>query len=219
MFALIVLFIETDPGLVQEWVIRPILNIKISTLLGTNIQIWNLIKVGTNIQIWNLLQKSHDDYSDNDVVKHKTAIMFFFLRRFMILKVDVKLNIAISAIRYSLDQSCQLTVRYLMRCSEIFHGRPEINIKPWVTLVKELDEGNKRIAWKDRDPHAYWKGNYRVARTRQDLMKCNVRKHKDWNAWIYPQVFTLAFPNLKINYWKHSLSIFYFTSTFKLHAH
>ncbi|ONK64072.1 uncharacterized protein A4U43_C07F21800 [Asparagus officinalis] len=68
-----------------------------------------------------------------------------------------------------------------------FWGWPEINIKPWVTLSKEIKEGNKKIKWKDRDHHAYWKGNPGVARTRQDLMKCNANKNKDWNARLYAQ--------------------------------
>lgn len=68
-----------------------------------------------------------------------------------------------------------------------FWGWPEINIKPWVTLMKEIEKGNKRIKWKDRDKHAYWKGNPGVAGTRQDLMKCNVNKDRDFNARLYAQ--------------------------------
>ena len=66
--------------------------------------------------------------------------------------------------------------------------RPEINIKPWETFFKELEEGNKRKKWVDREPHAYWKGNTAVSRSRRDLIKCNVTKKKDWNARLYVQV-------------------------------
>ncbi|KAK6925805.1 Glycosyl transferase CAP10 domain [Dillenia turbinata] len=64
---------------------------------------------------------------------------------------------------------------------------PEINIKPWESLSEDLKEGNKRINWMDREPHAYWKGNPAVAATRQDLLKCNVSDKKDWNARVYAQ--------------------------------
>lgn len=66
--------------------------------------------------------------------------------------------------------------------------RPEINIKPWDSLVKELAEGNKKTKWVDRDAHAYWKGNPAVAETRMDLLKCNVSENQDWNALVYAQV-------------------------------
>ncbi|GER27022.1 hypothetical protein STAS_02704 [Striga asiatica] len=68
-----------------------------------------------------------------------------------------------------------------------FWGWPEINIKPWEQLLKELKEGNKRMKWSDRDPHAYWKGNPVVAATRMDLLKCNVSDKQDWNARVYAQ--------------------------------
>ena len=66
--------------------------------------------------------------------------------------------------------------------------RPEINIKPWVPLMKDLEEGNKMTKWEDREPYAYWKGNPVVAATRQDLLKCNVSEKQDWNARLYAQV-------------------------------
>lgn len=66
--------------------------------------------------------------------------------------------------------------------------RPEINIKPWEALSKELKEGTKRTRWIDREPHAYWKGNPVVAPTRMDLLKCNVTDKYDWGARVYAQV-------------------------------
>ncbi|KAM6586917.1 hypothetical protein CsatA_009522 [Cannabis sativa] len=68
-----------------------------------------------------------------------------------------------------------------------FWGWPEINIKPWVPLLKELEEGNNRARWVDREPYAYWKGNPVVAATRQDLLKCNVSDQQEWNARVYAQ--------------------------------
>ncbi|KAM7494489.1 hypothetical protein LguiB_029098 [Lonicera macranthoides] len=68
-----------------------------------------------------------------------------------------------------------------------FWGWPEINIKPWGSLLKELKEGNTRKRWIDREPYAYWKGNPVVAETRMDLMKCNVSEKQDWNARVYAQ--------------------------------
>ncbi|KAG2652662.1 O-glucosyltransferase rumi homolog isoform X1 [Panicum virgatum] len=68
-----------------------------------------------------------------------------------------------------------------------FWGWPEINIKPWNALQKELGRGNKRVKWMDRKPYAYWKGNPDVAATRQGLVKCNVSREHEWNARIYKQ--------------------------------
>ncbi|XP_024171827.1 O-glucosyltransferase rumi homolog isoform X2 [Rosa chinensis] len=68
-----------------------------------------------------------------------------------------------------------------------FWGWPEINIAPWGNLLKQLEEGNKRSRWVDRQPYAYWKGNPAVAATRQDLLKCNVSEEQDWNARVYAQ--------------------------------
>ncbi|KAI3680344.1 hypothetical protein L2E82_50447 [Cichorium intybus] len=68
-----------------------------------------------------------------------------------------------------------------------FWGWAEINIKPWETLLKDLEEGNKRTKWIDREPYAYWKGNPWVAEHRKDLLKCNVSDTRDWNARIYVQ--------------------------------
>ncbi|TKY70933.1 KDEL motif-containing protein 1 [Spatholobus suberectus] len=68
-----------------------------------------------------------------------------------------------------------------------FWGWAEINIRPWEHLLKEIEEGNRRIKWNDREPYAYWKGNPFVAETRQDLLKCNVSSTKDWNARLFVQ--------------------------------
>ncbi|XP_060971392.1 uncharacterized protein LOC115717146 isoform X1 [Cannabis sativa] len=68
-----------------------------------------------------------------------------------------------------------------------FWGWPEINIKPWVGLLKDLKEGNKRKRWIKREPYAYWKGNPSVSPNRQDLFKCRASKTQDWNARLYAQ--------------------------------
>ncbi|XP_062075016.1 uncharacterized protein LOC133779027 [Humulus lupulus] len=68
-----------------------------------------------------------------------------------------------------------------------FWGWPEINIKPWVSLLKELEKANKKTEWVNREPYAYWKGNPYVAVSRQDLLKCNVSDKQDWNARVYVQ--------------------------------
>ncbi|XAR63081.1 Protein xylosyltransferase [Bertholletia excelsa] len=65
-----------------------------------------------------------------------------------------------------------------------FWGWPEINIPPWDSLKKELEEGNHKINWTQREPYAYWKGNVHV-NIRKDLMKCNVNDKQDWNARLY----------------------------------
>ena len=70
----------------------------------------------------------------------------------------------------------------------VYELRPEINIKSWVPLMKDLKEGNKKTKWEDRQPYAFWKGNPIVAFTRQDLLKCNVSDKQDWNARVYSQV-------------------------------
>ncbi|XP_015882772.3 uncharacterized protein LOC107418583 isoform X1 [Ziziphus jujuba] len=68
-----------------------------------------------------------------------------------------------------------------------FWGWPEINIKPWEPLMKDLERGNRKKRWVNREPYAYWKGNPDVSPIRQDLLKCNVTKKKDWNARLYVQ--------------------------------
>ncbi|XP_010255431.1 PREDICTED: O-glucosyltransferase rumi homolog [Nelumbo nucifera] len=68
-----------------------------------------------------------------------------------------------------------------------FWGWPEINIKPWIPLLKDLKEGNQRIKWDKREPYAYWKGNPKVCKARQDLVRCNVTDKQDWNGRFYVQ--------------------------------
>ncbi|KAH9677857.1 CAP10 domain-containing protein [Citrus sinensis] len=68
-----------------------------------------------------------------------------------------------------------------------FWGWPEVNIKSWGKILKDLEEGNRRMNWTDREPYAYWKGNPVVASSRQDLMKCNVSEGQEWNARLYVQ--------------------------------
>ncbi|KAM7499649.1 hypothetical protein LguiA_024063 [Lonicera macranthoides] len=68
-----------------------------------------------------------------------------------------------------------------------FWGWPEVNIKPWEPLSRELKDANKVKSWKDREPYAYWKGNPKVAEKRKELVKCNVSEEHDWNARIYEQ--------------------------------
>ncbi|XP_049933327.1 uncharacterized protein LOC116252147 isoform X2 [Nymphaea colorata] len=64
-----------------------------------------------------------------------------------------------------------------------FWGWPEVNIKPWVPLLEDLNAGNGRVKWKDRDPTAYWRGNPGLPH-RQELVKCNL---SEWNMRIYVQ--------------------------------
>ncbi|KAJ9681524.1 hypothetical protein PVL29_020412 [Vitis rotundifolia] len=66
-----------------------------------------------------------------------------------------------------------------------FWGWPEIHIKPWNTLRKDLREGNNRTKWVDREPYAYWKGNFKMGVTRHELSKCINTNEQDWNARIY----------------------------------
>ncbi|KAH7528693.1 hypothetical protein FEM48_Zijuj05G0099200 [Ziziphus jujuba var. spinosa] len=86
-----------------------------------------------------------------------------------------------------------------------YWGWPEINIKPWVSLLKDLEEGNKRMRWVDREPYAYWKGNPGYAQVRRDLMKCNPTDKQDWfkiyvegNAWSVSQKYILACDSLTL---------------------
>ncbi|GMP61505.1 hypothetical protein CsSME_00023944 [Camellia sinensis var. sinensis] len=66
-----------------------------------------------------------------------------------------------------------------------FWGWPELQIKPWEALSKDLEEGNQRVKWIDRIPYAYWKGNPRVSLVRKELLKCNLTDQQDWGALIY----------------------------------
>lgn len=66
--------------------------------------------------------------------------------------------------------------------------RPEINVKPWNVLSKEIEESNKRKKWSEREPYAYWIGNPDLGRSRRELARCNVSETQDWKARIYKQV-------------------------------
>lgn len=77
-------------------------------------------------------------------------------------------------------------------------GRPEINIKPWNMLRKELEEGNNITKWTDREPYAYWKGNIRTSGNRQALYKCRPSHNHDWNARVYDLVRNCSLPTLHV---------------------
>ncbi|CAH9123765.1 unnamed protein product, partial [Cuscuta epithymum] len=66
-----------------------------------------------------------------------------------------------------------------------FWGWPELKIKPWEILKKELQESNEETKWEDREPYAYWKGNAKLGIARRDLVKCNASSKQDYNARIY----------------------------------
>lgn len=66
-----------------------------------------------------------------------------------------------------------------------------MNIKPWENTLKDIEEKEKRIKWKDREPYAYWKGNPYVSSERGDLMKCRPDKDHDWYARLYEVVRTI----------------------------
>lgn len=68
-----------------------------------------------------------------------------------------------------------------------FWGWPELSIKPWKALRREIGEGNAALRWARRAPYAYWKGNPTVGTVRWELLKCNVSSKRDWNARIYTQ--------------------------------
>ncbi|KAL1343771.1 hypothetical protein AAHE18_08G001600 [Arachis hypogaea] len=66
-----------------------------------------------------------------------------------------------------------------------FWGWAELHISPWESTLQSIEEGNKRVKWKDRVPYAFWKGNPTVSLLRKNLCKCNVTDKNDWNARIY----------------------------------
>ncbi|CAH8303033.1 unnamed protein product [Eruca vesicaria subsp. sativa] len=68
-----------------------------------------------------------------------------------------------------------------------FWGWPELNIKEWNKLSVALQEGNKKVEWKDRIPYAYWKGNPNVSPIRGELMRCNVSDKYDPMVRLYIQ--------------------------------
>ncbi|CAH9121692.1 unnamed protein product [Cuscuta epithymum] len=63
---------------------------------------------------------------------------------------------------------------------------------PWEGMSKELQEGNKRRKWVEREPYAYWKGNPSVSNRRKDLVvKCNASSPShDWGARLFSQNWT-----------------------------
>ncbi|KAH7849123.1 hypothetical protein Vadar_013300 [Vaccinium darrowii] len=65
-----------------------------------------------------------------------------------------------------------------------FWGWPEVNVKPWETFRMELEEGNHRVNWKDREPYAYWRGNA-LNPVRQNLLRCNLSEKPDSGALVY----------------------------------
>ncbi|KAK4751671.1 hypothetical protein SAY87_020469 [Trapa incisa] len=66
-----------------------------------------------------------------------------------------------------------------------FWGWPEVNIKPWESTLRAIEQGAAKIKWNDRDRHAFWKGNPSVSWKRRNLMQCNPNKDMDWNARLY----------------------------------
>ncbi|KAK4745276.1 hypothetical protein SAY87_011588 [Trapa incisa] len=66
-----------------------------------------------------------------------------------------------------------------------FWGWPEVNIKPWESTLKAIEQGAAKTKWNDRDPHAFWKGNPSVSWKRANLMECKPSKDMDWNARLY----------------------------------
>lgn len=68
-----------------------------------------------------------------------------------------------------------------------FWGWPELNIKPWEALQREINEANAVVNWTDRAPYAYWKGNPKVGAERLLLLRCNASGERDWNARVYAQ--------------------------------
>ncbi|KAF4353581.1 hypothetical protein F8388_017756 [Cannabis sativa] len=75
----------------------------------------------------------------------------------------------------------------MFNCGDLPIVQPEIDIKPWVPLLKEIKEGNKKKNWMKRKPYAYWKGNPGVSLNRQDLFKCKASPLHDWKARLYAQ--------------------------------
>ncbi|KAG9441174.1 hypothetical protein H6P81_017028 [Aristolochia fimbriata] len=79
-----------------------------------------------------------------------------------------------------------------------FWGWPEINIKPWEALLKELENAGKKVKWEDRQPFAFWKGNPSTSSYRRDLLRCNVSKTKEWNARIFAQLNSEGYDVIQI---------------------
>lgn len=68
--------------------------------------------------------------------------------------------------------------------------RPEVNINPWDDILVAIKGKAELIKWKDREPYAFWKGNYGLAETRRDLFRCNDHSRTDWKARVYAQVIS-----------------------------
>src|ERR1044072_7832997 len=65
--------------------------------------------------------------------------------------------------------------------------RSEINIRPWMEEFPDIKRGSQSMRWKDKVPHAYWKGNPDVASPiRTELLNCN--DTRQWGAEIMRQV-------------------------------
>lgn len=65
-----------------------------------------------------------------------------------------------------------------------FWGWPEVNVKPWVPLIKDLEAGNMMMNWTSRKPFAFWKGNL-LTGARHKYAKC--ASIQRWNAEIVNQ--------------------------------
>ncbi|KAD5317009.1 hypothetical protein R6Q59_032281 [Mikania micrantha] len=76
-----------------------------------------------------------------------------------------------------------------------FWGWPEVNLPPWVKMTKELEEGNQRRKWTEREPLAYWKGNTHTGWARRELAKCNPDGNQEWNARIHHLDWRKGFKN------------------------
>jgi hypothetical protein len=78
-----------------------------------------------------------------------------------------------------------------------FWGWPEVNIRPWARFLEEVARENRRVAWPERQPYAFWKGHPGITVARVDLMRCNVNATSgvDWNARLFRQDWRLAIRN------------------------
>jgi hypothetical protein len=71
-----------------------------------------------------------------------------------------------------------------------FWGWPEVNVRPWASLLEEMANETRRLPWPEREPYAFWKGNPDVSPARQDLFRCNSTRDRikvfrqDWGAAI-----------------------------------
>ncbi|KAH9604102.1 hypothetical protein KSS87_010442 [Heliosperma pusillum] len=65
-----------------------------------------------------------------------------------------------------------------------FWGWPELSIKPWVPLVKDLEDGNKIKEWNAREHFSFWKGNLKTG-ARKRLAQCN--SIEEWGAQLIDQ--------------------------------